>query len=266
MLPYEISHHHTDCARCQVTTEIQQLQQAYTDLQEIERYKTELIAMASHDLRAPLTNIAGAIELMQVNCDHTTSTCETMFKVIDQQIRHLMRLVQGLLNVSRIETGKLHLHRQPVVVADLIEYAVESVQSRTAQHTFDIYIDEHLPIVWADPDRIQEVIVNLLDNAIKYSPDGGVIRVEARPTDGNLTVSVHDPGIGIPANELPHIFEKYHRVNSEQREKIDGHGLGLYICEKLVETHGGKIWVESAPGKGSRFSFTLPAGIPVSPS
>ncbi len=256
--------HHTDCARCQAVAEIQQLRQANLELQELDRHKSDLVSMAFHDLRAPLTNIAGSIELMQFNCDHTTTTCETMFKVIDQQTRHLIRLVQGLLNVSRIETGKLHLHRQPVVIADLIEHAVESLQGRAAQHIFDIYIDEHLPIVWADPDRIQEVLVNLLDNAVKYSPDGGLIRVEARPAGGDLMVSVRDPGIGIPAEELPYVFEKYHRVDGNQREKVEGHGLGLYICEKLVEAHGGKIWVESTPGQGSQFSFTLPAGIPLS--
>lgn len=258
-----VSSHHVDCARCHVVDEVEKLRQDYTRLQELDRYKSDLISVAAHDLRAPLTNIAGSIELMRANCDHTTTTCGSMFKVINQQTEHLIRLVQGVLNVSRLEEGRLHLHRQPVVVADLIEQAVDSLQGRTTQHTFDIYIDEHLPIVWADPDRIQEVLVNLLDNAVKYSPDGGMIQIEARPSDGNLIISIRDPGIGISTDELPYVFHKYHRTDHGQERNIEGHGLGLYICEKLVQAHGGRIWVESAPGQGSRFSFSLPAGIPL---
>jgi two-component system phosphate regulon sensor histidine kinase PhoR len=116
-----------------------------------------------------------------------------------------------------------------------------------------------LPLVLADRERVREILLNLLDNAVKYSPQGGEIVVELQPTNGTVAVSVTDQGIGIPAAELDHIFERFYRVDTTDDREIYGHGLGLYIVKKLVEAHGGSIAVESTVGQGSRFTFTLPA-------
>jgi signal transduction histidine kinase len=133
------------------------------------------------------------------------------------------------------------------------------MQPTTINHHIVTPEVDGLPPVWADQDRIEEVLTNLLDNAIKYSPDGGLISIDAEAQDDAVIISVSDQGLGIPPRELDKIFEKFHRVERGDARVTYGYGLGLYISKKLVEAHGGEMWVESTPGKGSRFSLSLPA-------
>jgi signal transduction histidine kinase len=248
------------CAYCAIREQNATLQRTISQLQELDQVRSDLVSMVSHDLRAPLTNISGSIELMQNGCSDPACMCQELLPIISDQTGRLTRLVQGLLNVTRIEAGRLHLHSKPALISAMARRAVRATQVGLTDHRFEIQVADDLPLVWVDEDRIEEVLVNLLDNAVKYSPDGGTIRVDARMVAGEVVVSVTDPGIGIPAEELERIFQKYQRGDGS--DGIRGHGLGLYICQKLVEAHGGRIWAESNPGAGSTFRFSLPTRLP----
>ncbi|RME46419.1 MAG: hypothetical protein D6791_08350 [Chloroflexi bacterium] len=237
------------------------LQAANEELKELDQLKSEFVSMVSHELRAPLTNINGSIELMLADGDMDPESQRTMLRIIGEQSARLTRLVQGILNVSRIEARKLEIHPQAVDVRPLMEKAIENLARRENIHEFELP-EGPLPLVWADPDRLEEILANLIDNAVKYSPEGGTIKLSARESDGRLIISVTDPGVGIPAKELDKIFEKFHRVDRGDARTTYGHGLGLYISKRFIEAHGGDIWVESKLGKGSTFSFTLPLATP----
>ncbi|HID87554.1 MAG TPA: hypothetical protein EYP55_09300 [Anaerolineae bacterium] len=236
----------------------EELERVNEELKELDRLKSDFVSMVSHELRAPLTNVSGAIELMKGACGHPDRTCIEMMGVVTDQILRLNRLVQGILNVSRIESKKLELHLQPLDILSLMERVVGTLGSRTAIHQFRLPTTDNLPPVWGDEDRVEEVLMNLVDNAIKYSPQGGLIVLEAEEKEGEIVVSVTDPGVGIPQKELGKIFDKFHRVDRGDARETYGYGLGLYIAKKFVEAHGGRIWVKSTVGKGSTFSFTLP--------
>ncbi|MFQ6058381.1 MAG: ATP-binding protein [Anaerolineae bacterium] len=236
----------------------EELQRANEELKELDRLKSDFVSMVSHELRTPLTNISGSIELMRGACDNPTYTCREMLSIVADQTNRLTRLVQGILNVSRMESKRLHLHRRALNILPLMERVVKNLEARTALHQFHLPGRDNLPPVWGDEDRVEEILTNLLDNAVKYSPEGGLIVLEAQELDGELVISVTDPGLGIPKKELNKIFDKFHRVDRGDARETYGYGLGLYIAKKLVEAQGGRIWVKSTVGKGSTFSFTLP--------
>ncbi|MFQ5594893.1 MAG: ATP-binding protein [Anaerolineae bacterium] len=233
------------------------LQSANEELKELDQLKSDFVSMVSHELRAPLTNINGSIELMLADGDMESQSQRTMLRIIGEQSARLTRLVQGILNVSRIEARKLEIHPQAVDVRPLMRKVIENLSRSDDSHRF-VMPPDPLPIVQADPDRLEEILANLIDNAVKYSPEGGTITLSAQESDGRLIISVSDPGVGIPAKELDKIFDKFHRVDRGDARTTYGHGLGLYISKRFIEAHGGDIWVESRLGKGSTFSFTLP--------
>lgn len=233
------------------------LEAANEELKELDQLKSDFVSMVSHELRAPLTNINGSIELMLSDENMDPETQRAMLRIIAEQTARLTRLVQGILNVSRIEARKLEIHPEVVFIHPVLEKVVREIAQATERHVFELP-DRILPPVWADPDRLQEILSNLLDNAVKYSPDGGTIRIDAQVLGDRMVISVSDPGLGIPPRELDKIFEKFHRVDRGDARTTYGHGLGLYISKRLVEAHGGDIWVESELGRGSTFHFTLP--------
>lgn len=233
------------------------LEAANEELKELDQLKSDFVSMVSHELRAPLTNINGSIELMLTDGDMESQSQRTMLRIIGEQSARLTRLVQGILNVSRIEARKLEIHPQAVDVRPLMEKVIENLTRSDDTHSFTMPAGP-LPIVQADPDRLEEILANLIDNAVKYSPEGGTITLSAQESNGRLIISVSDPGVGIPAKELDKIFDKFHRVDRGDARTTYGHGLGLYISKRFIEAHGGDIWVESKLGKGSTFSFTLP--------
>jgi len=233
------------------------LEAANEELKELDQLKSDFVSMVSHELRAPLTNINGSIELMLSDDSMDPETQRAMLRIIAEQTARLTRLVQGILNVSRIEARKLEIHPEVVFIRSTLEKVVREIMQTTDRHVFELP-DHSLPPVWADPDRLQEILSNLLDNAVKYSPEGGTIRIGAQVLEDRMVISVSDPGMGIPAKELDKIFEKFHRVDRGDARATYGHGLGLYISKRLVEAHGGNIWVESELGQGSTFYFTLP--------
>ncbi len=233
-----------------------ELRRVNEELRGLDRLKSEFVSMVSHELRSPLTNISGAVELL---LDSGAEVDEKrMLEVIGEESARLARLVQGILDVSRIEARKLDLKRERVDILPLLQRVVVNLQGSTSLHQFVLPHADSLPRVWGDEDRIAQIFFNLLDNAVKYSPQGGKITVTAEAEGKEMVISVTDQGLGISDKEKERLFKKFHRVNASDSREAYGHGLGLYITKGLAEAQGGRIWVESSLGKGSIFSFTLP--------
>jgi len=226
-------------------------------LQQLDALKDEFVSLVSHELRAPLTNINASVELLLAR--RPADGAREKLEIIGHEAQRLTRLVQGVLDVSRMEAGRLDLQRAPVDPDQLCHAAV--MQLGETGHTWNIEIARGAPAVLADADRAVQVLGNLLANAVKYSPPGSRVDLAARPAPDGAAVlfSVSDRGAGIPPDEVDRIFERFHRVERGDARETYGHGLGLYIARKIVEAHSGRIWVESTPGVGSTFLFTLPA-------
>jgi len=230
-----------------------------TDIRSIERMKTAFVSTVSHELRTPLTSIKGFISTLLMDEEgFDPETRHEFYTIIDTECDRLTRLISDLLNVSRIEAGRaLDLNPKEVELPALIEKVVTAQKSYTSKHNFVIDLD-NLPTIIADEDKVDQILTNLTNNAIKYSPDGGTITIRGRTEDGKVLISVIDQGIGIPKDHLPKVFDRFHRVDNRDTRKVGGTGIGLYLVKHLVEAHGGTIWVESEVGKGSNFTFVLP--------
>ncbi len=231
-------------------------------LREIDRFKTDLLSVVSHELKTPLSSIKGYSTLLLHNEQKLRREERREYlQTIDEESDRLKELIDNLLDMSRLNAGVLRVERQPVDLEPVARQALARAAALTQQHNleFDWQVEQ---LVLADPRRISQVVSNLIDNAIKYSPDGGTIEVSAQRTATDLVISIADEGVGIPAWHTERVFERFHRVEGELSRRVGGTGLGLAICRGLVEAHGGRIWVESEANKGSRFSFTLPLHIP----
>jgi len=229
------------------------------EMERLDRLKTEFIVRASHELRTPLTSLKASAEtLLRPDLRLRPSTRRELLGNIDRAADRLSRITNDLVAVSRLESGKLEVHGQTLALPPLIEQVLREFRSLAPGRALISHLSPDLPTVRADPDRLQDVLINLLSNAVKYSPEDKPVIVEARRgKDSTVVISVTDEGTGIPAPEMGKLFQRFSRVESTSRS-IGGLGLGLYICRSYVEAMGGKIWVESTPGKGSTFSFTLP--------
>jgi PAS domain S-box-containing protein len=222
-----------------------------------ESLKSELISIVSHELRTPLTALQGFSELLLTR-EASSDDARLWTKTIHEEAKRLAKILDDLLNVSRIEAGAIKLHIAPTAIEDVIQQVVSLFAAQSSRHEFVLDVQEADVEVSADRERLMQILDNLLSNAVKYTPGGGSIRVAASTRDGAAVVSVADDGIGIPDEELPKLFTRFHRVDSPDRVSIRGTGLGLYITQQLVTLHGGTISVESAVGRGSTFTFTLP--------
>ena len=237
-----------------------------TEIRNVERMKTAFVSTVSHELRTPLTAIKGFVStlLSDVEGYYDRDTQLEFYGIIDMECDRLTRLISDLLNVSRIEAGHaLDLNPKPTQVSGLIDKVVSMQKSYTDKHTFELDVDEDLPTVVADEDKVDQILTNLTNNAIKYSPKGGVITISAHKDGDGIVVGIADHGMGIPKDHLPKIFDRFHRVDNRDTREVGGTGIGLYLVKHLVEAHGGKIWVESEVGKGSNFLFTLPEKPPM---
>lgn len=230
------------------------------NLKKLDRMKTELLGTVSHELRTPLASIKGyATTMLELEESGGLSDEERreFLQVIDSESDRLRELISNLLDMSRIEAGVMKVDPAPVRLGRLMKTAAERTQHMTELHR--VLVDWRSDrLVMADAPRVLQVVTNLLANAVKYSPEGGDIRIGQRVGTGWLEVSVADQGVGIPPRELPKVFDRFHRVEGEISRRVGGTGLGLAISKGLVEAHGGRIWVESEPGVGSVFTFTLP--------
>jgi PAS domain S-box-containing protein len=236
-----------------------QLKEANEQLKELDRMKSEFVSMVSHALRAPVTNINGAVELLsQSEAFPESDEQKELFEIIVAESARLTRLVQGILTVSRLEGGRLEFKRENVDMRILSQGIVENFEATTENHSFSLFCPDNLPPVWVDANYVETVLISLIDNAIKYSREGGNIEVKLEVQNGYVTVAVTDQGVGIAENELDRIFERFYRVDGGDSGATGGYGLGLYIAKRLIEAQGGRIEAKSALGKGSTFIFSLP--------
>jgi len=232
-----------------------------TEIRSIERMKTAFVSTVSHELRTPLTSIKGFISTLLQDTEgfYDKDTVHEFYTIIDQECDRLTRLISDLLNVSRIEAGRaLDLNPVPVKVEDAVDRVVTVQRSYTEKHKIESDLDDEMPTIVADEDKFVQILTNLTNNAIKYSPNGGTVMVRGRKLDGKIRMSIEDEGMGIPQEHLGKVFDRFHRVDNRDTRKVGGTGIGLYLVKHFVEAHGGKIWVESEVGKGSQFIFELP--------
>ena len=226
---------------------------------EAERMRSALVATVSHELRSPLTAIAGYTDTLLNSGPWDNDTEHQFLEIVAQSASKLSALVDNLLDAAKVEAGVLHVEPEPIRLERIIQQVVTQRRALTPQHALHVDIQADLPLANADPVRVEQVLANLVDNAIKYSPAGGSISISARQSGADLVVSVSDRGVGLTAEQVERLFERFYRAEGAHTRAARGVGLGLFICRSLVEAHGGRIWVESSPGSGSTFRFTLPA-------
>lgn len=230
-----------------------------TEHKKLDQLKDEFLGLVSHELRSPLTVITGAVntaltEVERLSPEETRQLLEDASLEADL----LSHLLGNLMELSRVQADRLFLHADLISIRKTIQNTVDEMKRQSSTHKFIVDLPKNLPPVYADELRAERILRNLIENAVKYSPRGGEIRVSARPEDGEMVIGVSDQGIGIPPSEQARLFEPFERLGESRPDGVGGVGLGLLVCRRLVEAHGGRIWVESEPGKGSTFSFTLP--------
>jgi two-component system sensor histidine kinase BaeS len=246
--------------------EVGRLSQAFNDmtcrLEAARRVQTDLLANVSHELRTPLTAVKGLIETLRDGAVDDPEVRDRFLETVENETDRLIRLVNDLLILSRADSEALSLRRQPVDLGNLARTTVAkmSARARTRQVTLLVEPSAGTPLALADPDRIDQVLVNLLDNAIKYSRPGGqvVVRMAIGPGD-TAQIQVQDQGIGIPAEDLARVGERFYRADKARSRAEGGSGLGVAIARTLVEAHGGHLWLDSIEGQGTRVTFALPA-------
>jgi signal transduction histidine kinase len=246
-----------------------QLEKANQELRKIDAMKSEFVSVASHELRTPLAAIKNAVQLMLSGKTGEINENQSKFlSMAERNINRLTNILNDLLNLSRIESGKVELKFQNLELERVIELTTSSLRPQADVKSIQIEVEvpEPLPAVYADTEKVEQILTNLIGNAIKFTPEGGKIIVSAKhlPKEkeggygDQIAVSVKDTGIGIPPEHLDAIFEKFHQVEGSLHRSVSGTGLGLAITKGLVEAHQGKIWVKSEIEKGSTFTFTLP--------
>ena len=236
---------------------------AFRDLtveRRLDEAKSDFIATVSHELRTPMTAVLGAAKtLLRDDIQLPPERRRQLLEMIGAQGTRLTQITEEVLLASRLDRGDIPIHREPVDLAELVRSAVETMRERLPESVSLTAAIANGAAVVGDRDRIEQVLVNLIDNAVKYSPDGGSVTVSTGPSEIGVRIEVVDEGIGIPLSEQGSVFEKFYRADPQQRDGPGGTGLGLYISRELVRRMGGTIGVRSRPGKGSTFFFELPA-------
>jgi len=236
-----------------------------TELRNVDKMKSSFVAMASHELRTPLTAIKGFVSTLLMDDGFAPDERREFYSIIDQECDRLTRLINDLLNTARIEAGQsLKPDYQTVNVNEMLKKVVMIQQQTTTRHKIAEDTPEPLPDIVGDADKLDQILTNLLNNAVKYSPSGGTITVHGHVDGDHLLIGVQDEGLGLAPDQLTRVFERFHRVNNEDNRRIYGTGLGLYLVKHLVErVHLGKIWAESTLGVGSTFWVRIPIQLDV---
>lgn len=240
-----------------------------TDIRNLERMKSAFVATVSHELRTPLTAIKGFTSTLLQDSDDsfTNDDRREFYNIIDQETDRLTRLINDLLNIARIEAGEsLKPDFKQVDFKKLASKVITIQRASTNKHTLALDVPDEIPPIMADEDKLDQIITNLISNAVKYSPHGGEVKLFAKMEDeDHLVFGIKDQGIGIPPEHVNKVFEKFHRVDHSDTRKAYGTGLGLFLVKNLVEEiHGGEIWCESVYGEGSTFLVRLPKVAPLS--
>jgi two-component system, OmpR family, sensor histidine kinase KdpD len=249
-----------------IIRDITEQQQAEAKIMEIEtlkrvnQAKTELLSTVAHELKTPLASIKGNIESL-LETDVTWSKRQELdfLQAAYDGTDRLALLIRDLLDMARIDSGRLSLNMKSHQVSEILDSVHDILSVITAKHKLKIIRGPDLPPLQGDITRIGQVITNLTDNATKFSQEGSPILIKAIFNEGNIVISVEDSGLGLAPEQISHLFDRFYQAHQPVSGKARGTGLGLAICRGIVESHGGKIWVESQPGKGSRFIFSIPA-------
>jgi signal transduction histidine kinase/GGDEF domain-containing protein len=244
-----------------------ELEKANQELRKIDEMKSEFVSVASHELRTPLAAIKNAVQLMlQGKTGEINENQKKFLSMAERNINRLTGILNSLLDLSRIESGKIGLKFEELDIKSSVEFILSSLKSQADGKSIQLKMEipEELPMesssIYGDREKVEQILTNLVGNAIKFTPEGGEITVSARPSPrgkNKLAISVRDSGIGISEDQFEKIFEKFHQVEGSLHRSVSGTGLGLAITKGLVETQHGEIWVESQIGKGSTFTFTL---------
>ncbi|MBI5024187.1 MAG: PAS domain-containing protein [Candidatus Omnitrophica bacterium] len=235
-----------------------------TKQKELDNLKSAFVANVSHELRTPLVAIDKSLTLiLEKEAGELSQTQEQFLSIARRNLKRLSALINDLLDLSKLEAGKMEVRRKRMAINNVIQEVIDSLNNwaRSKNITLEKRIEDMLPDVEIDPDRLAQVITNLVGNAVKFTPNDGKITLEAKLSDGKkeLEVSVKDTGIGIAPEDLPKIFSKFYQCGGERMiSDVNGTGIGLSIAKEIVELHGGRIWVESEKGQGARFIFTIP--------
>jgi len=238
---------------------LQSVARDVTERKRLDQLKDEFIGLVSHELRSPLTVVIGAVNTALTEAERLSAE-ETRQLLQDaaSEAESLSHLLGNLLELSRVQADRLFLHVEPTSIENAAQNAVEQIRRQSPTHQFVIDLPQKLPLIPADQLRVERILYNLLGNAVNYSPQGGDIRVFAKPENERLVIGVSDQGIGISPQDQAKLFEPFQRLEDSRLYVVKGIGLGLLVCRRLVEAHGGQIWVESEPGLGTTFFFTLP--------
>ncbi len=232
-------------------------------LRELDRLKNEFIAIVSHELRTPIASVYGAAMTLQQRRELDTSHRDSLLSVIFAESARLARLVDQVVWASRFEAGHAQMRLEEFEPVALATQVIEATRLHlSAALSVNLEAGADVPKLTADPERVRQVLVNLLDNAVKFSPEGGRITVSIQQSNGSVRFSVEDEGIGIPPAEQARIFEKFHRLDPHLTRGVSGTGLGLFICQELIREMNGRIWVRPRQGRGSTFVFELPTAAP----
>jgi two-component system sensor histidine kinase SaeS len=242
---------------------VQRLQESLSRERNLEKPRRELIEAVSHDLRTPLSSVRLMIESINDGVVTDDATVKRYLRTIQAEIENLSQLVNDLFELSQIDAGLLKLHTDSVSLQQLIPATLEMMNAEAASHNLTLKdeIDRELPPVTIDARRVQRVLYNLVQNAIRHTPADGSIHIEAKDAGDVVEIDVTDTGEGIPPEDLPKVFERSYRSERSRSREAGGAGLGLSIAKGIIEAHGGHIWVNSEVGRGSIFSFTLPKGL-----
>ena len=236
---------------------VAQQRRAVAQLEQLNSAKSDFVSIVSHEFRTPLTGIQGFSELMRDE-ELTMAEMKEYASDINKDAQRLNRMITEMLDLDRMESGRMTLHRELTDINAIVSEAAGRLAPNSPRHPIHLKLDPELPLVEIDKDKVNQVLLNLLSNAVKYSPGGGPITVTTRVEGELVHVFVRDSGLGIPADSIEKVFERFSRLESGATRYIQGTGLGLPISRQIIEMHGGKAWVESTPGEGSVFQFTLP--------
>ncbi|MEK7808975.1 MAG: ATP-binding protein [Chloroflexota bacterium] len=230
-----------------------------TKFREAEQLKSTFISVISHELKTPVSLIKGyAGTLRRDDAKWDSKTVQESLAVIEEEADRLTNLIENLLDASRLQAGGLKLNIGEIALNIMAEQLAKKFQTQTGAHTFVVKFPPAFPIIHGDEERLRQVMTNLLSNAIKYSPDGGSITIKGVADSDKVTITVSDQGPGLPADELPRVFDRFYRADTAATKRAQGAGLGLYLAKAVVEAHNGEIWAESRQGEGAEFSFSLP--------
>jgi two-component system phosphate regulon sensor histidine kinase PhoR len=233
-----------------------------TKIRQLESMRRDFVANVSHELKTPLTSIKGFVETILDGALDDRETAKKFLTIIYQEAERLNHLIHDLLDISKLESGQMDIKQKPIKIRPLLDDILVSLENQLNEKNITLIKEIKAETIPGDEDLLQEVIINLLDNAIKYTPAGGTVRVGTNQTEAGVNFYVEDTGIGIPKESLPRLFERFYRVDKGRSRKMGGTGLGLAIVKHIIERHNGKISVASEFGKGSRFSFVIPQAKP----